>query len=425
MSRARLLARLVAASLWSRRLAVALVALAVAVSTILFLSVERLRTGAWESFASTISGTDLIVGARSGGVQLMLYSVFRIGNATNNITWESAQDVAALDDVAWTVPLSLGDSHRGYRVVATTGAYFDLYRYGRDGSLAFADGAPFDDLFDVVLGAEVAAALGYGMGDRVIVAHGLGRADLVRHDDLPFTVAGILARTGTPVDRSLHISLEAMTAIHVDWQSGARAARTTPAEVLRARAAAGELAPDAVTALLVGTTSPVAVFRTARAINDYPEEPLLAVLPGVALQELWSVIGTAERALAAVSAMVVLTAVVGLVATILATLEQRRREIAVLRSLGARPATVAGLLVAESGLVALAGVALGVAVVLGTAPAVGGWLRSTYGLDLPTGLSLREVAILAGIVLAALLAGLLPAWRAYRMGLADGLGGHT
>ncbi|MEM7488968.1 MAG: ABC transporter permease [Pseudomonadota bacterium] len=425
MSRARLLARLVAASLWSRRLAVALVALAVAVSTILFLSVERLRTGAWESFASTISGTDLIVGARSGGVQLMLYSVFRIGNATNNITWESAQDVAAMDDVAWTVPLSLGDSHRGYRVVATTGAYFDLYRYGRDGSLAFADGAPFDDLFDVVLGAEVAAALGYGLGDRVIVAHGLGRADLVRHDDLPFTVAGILARTGTPVDRSLHISLEAMTAIHVDWQSGARAARTTPAEVLRARAAAGELAPDAVTALLVGTTSPVAVFRTARAINDYPEEPLLAVLPGVALQELWSVIGTAERALAAVSAMVVLTAVVGLVATILATLEQRRREIAVLRSLGARPATVAGLLVAESGLVALAGVALGVAVVLGTAPAVGGWLRSTYGLDLPTGLSLREVAILAGIVLAALLAGLLPAWRAYRMGLADGLGGHT
>ncbi|MEM7642069.1 MAG: ABC transporter permease [Pseudomonadota bacterium] len=423
MTRLGLLARLVGASLWSRRLAVSLVALAVAVSTVLFLSVERLRTGAWDSFASTISGTDLIVGARSGGVQLMLYAVFRIGNATNDISWESVEDIATLDDVDWIVPLSLGDSHRGYRVVATTDAYFDRYRYGRDRPLEIAEGARFDDLFDVVLGAEVARALDYGIGDQIVVAHGLGAADLVRHDDLPFTISGILAGTGTPADQSLHISLEAMTAIHVDWASGARAARTTPAEVLRARAADGDLAPASVTALLVGTTSRIAVFRTARAINDYPDEPLLAVLPGVALQELWSVVGTAERALAAISAIVVLTAVVGLVATILASLEQRRQEIAVLRALGARPGTIAGLLVVESGFVALVGVLNGVLVVLAATPLVGAWLRATYGLDLPVGLSLREVFVLAGIVLAALLAGLLPAWRAYRIGRDDGLGG--
>ena len=423
MSRWGLLLHLVLASLWSRRLAVALVALGVAVSTVLFLSVERLRTGAHDSFASTVSGTDLIVGARSGGVQLMLYAVFRIGNATNNITWESVEDVAALPDVAWTVPLSLGDSHRGYRVVATSADYFTRFRYGRGHALELAEGQGFGDLFDVVLGAEVAKALGYRLGDRVVISHGLGAADLVRHDDLPFRVSGILARTGTPVDRSLHISLEAMSAIHVDWRSGVRAARTTPADVLRARAAGGDLAPEAVTALLVGTTTPIAVFRTARAINAYPEEPLLAVLPGLALQELWSVIGTAERALAIVSGMVVLTAVVGLVATIVATLEQRRREIAVLRSLGARPGTIAGLLVAESGLVAAAGVGAGVAAVLLAAPFAGARLRSAYGLDLPVGLSLREAAVLAIIVAAALLAALLPAWRAYRIGLHEGLGG--
>ena len=422
MSRAGLLGRLVVSSLWSRRLAALFVVLAVAVSTVLYLSVERLRTGAWQSFASTISGTDLIVGARSGGVQLMLYSVFRIGNATNNITWESVQDVAAMENVAWTVPLSLGDSHRGFRVVGTSGAYFERYRYGRDRTLEFAEGGRFDDLFDVVIGAEVADALGYRVGDRIVVAHGLGRADLVRHDDLPFTVAGVLARTGTPVDRSLHVSLEAITAIHVDWQSGVRARQTTPAEVLRGRAAAGELEPSAVTALLVGTSSRIAVFRTARAINDYPEEPLLAVLPGVALQELWSVIGTAERALAGVSLMVVLTAIVGLVATVLATLEQRRREIAVLRSLGARPATIAGLLVAESGLIALAGVVLGLLAVSLAAPLVSGWLRTNYGLDLSATPSLREGLVLLAIVAAALVAALVPAWRAYRMGLDDGLG---
>ena len=423
MSGLSLLARLVGASLWSRRLAALFVVLAVAVSTVLYLSVERLRAGAWESFASTISGTDLIVGARSGGVQLMLYSVFRIGNATNNITWDSVEDVAGLPDVAWTVPLSLGDSHRGFRVVGTSDAYFERYRYGSDRPLVLRQGGEFADLFDAVIGAEVASSLGYEVGDPIVVAHGLGSADLVQHDDLPFTVSGILERTGTPVDRSLHVSLDAITAIHVDWQSGARASRTTPADVLRERAERGELEPDAVTALLVGTSSRLSVFRTARAINDYREEPLLAVLPGVALQELWSVIGTAERALAGVSLMVVLTAIVGLVATVLATLEQRRREIAVLRSLGAPPRTIAGLLVAESGLLALVGVVLGLLSVTLAMPWANGWLQGRYGLQLAVGTSARDLSVLALIVLAALLAALVPAWRAYRMSLNEGLGG--
>ena len=421
----RLLTRLVFASLWSRRLAVLFVVLAVSVSTVLYLSVERLRVGAWESFSSTVSGTDLIVGARSGSVQLMLYSVFRIGNATNNITMQSVRDVEAMRSVAWTVPLSLGDSHRGYRVVGTNEIYFERYRYGRKRSLEVADGTTFTDLFDVVLGAEVADALGYEVGDSVVVAHGLGRVGFALHDDLPFKVAGILERTGTPVDRSLHVSLEAITAIHVDWSSGSRARETTPADVLRARAAAGELEADAVTALLVGLRTRIAVFPTARAINEYSEEPLLAVLPGVALQELWSVIGTAEKALGAVALMVVLTAIVGLVATILATLEQRRREIAVLRSLGARPVTVAGLLVAESGLVTLIGLTLGIAVTTAAMPLISPWLQAEYGLDLPIGLSARDLTVLGAILLAGLLAALLPAWRAYRMSLGEGLGAST
>ncbi|MFD0916877.1 ABC transporter permease [Pseudahrensia aquimaris] len=422
MSRLSLLGNLVFSSLWSRRLAVFFVVMAVAVSTVLYLSVERLRVGAWQSFSSTVSGTDLIVGARSGSVQLMLYSVFRIGNATNNITMESVRDIEALPDVAWTVPLSLGDSHRGYRVVGTNKEYFERYRYGRDRQLAVERGRGFGDLFDVVLGAEVAEALNYEVGDRLVIAHGLGRAGLVRHDDLPFTVSGILEATGTPVDRSLHISLDAITAIHVDWSTGARARNTTPADILRQRAAAGELEAEAVTALLVGTKSKLSVFRTARAINDYEQEPLLAVLPGVALQELWSVIGTAERALSAVAFMVVLTAIVGLVATVLATLEQRRREIAILRSLGARPGVISGLLVAEAGLITLTGLVLGVAIVTVATPLVSGWLRSTYGLDLPLTISLGDLAVLTAILLAALIAALLPAWRAYRMSLSEGLG---
>ena len=215
------LARLAFLSLLNRRLTALLTVAAIALSTCLLLGVETVRTGAKTSFADTVSGTDLIVGARSGSVQLLLYSVFRIGDATANLTWESYEDVAARPEVEWIVPLSLGDSHRGFRVLGTTPEYFQRYRYRGGRPLAFAQGAAFADLFDAVLGAEVAERLGYALGDEIVVAHGL--ASFTDHADKPFRVAGILARTGTPVDRTVHVGLEAIEAIHVDWSRGAQA----------------------------------------------------------------------------------------------------------------------------------------------------------------------------------------------------------
>ena len=214
------LLRLALASLNNRRFTALLTVLAIALSVCLLLAVERVRTEARSSFASTISGTDLIVGARSGSVNLLLYSVFRIGNATNNIRWSSFEWLASHPKVKWAIPISLGDSHRGYRVMGTDMSYFQHYRFGRGQSLQLAQGKPFADMFDVVLGAEVAAALHYTIGQELVLAHGVSEVSLTRHDDKPFKVSGILARTGTPVDRTLHISLPGMQALHVDWQNG-------------------------------------------------------------------------------------------------------------------------------------------------------------------------------------------------------------
>src|SRR5690606_12862167 len=142
-------------------------------------------TEAKASFANTISGTDLIVGARSGSVQLLLYSVFRIGNATNNISWTGYQALASHPDVAWAVPLSLGDSHRGFRVPGTTQDYFTHRRCGRRHAPGFAAGKPFDALFDAVMGAGAARALGYRVGDAIVVAHGRGGEGFAPHADKP------------------------------------------------------------------------------------------------------------------------------------------------------------------------------------------------------------------------------------------------
>ena len=415
------LIRIALASLANRRFTALLTVFAIALSVCLLLAVERVRTEARASFANTISGTDLIVGARSGSVNLLLYSVFRIGNATNNIRWDSFEHFADHRQVKWAIPISLGDSHRGYRVMGTSTAYFEHYRYARSQALKLAQGREFaDDPFEVVLGAEVAQALGYDLGEKIVLAHGVATISLVKHDDKPFTVVGILERTGTPVDRTLHISLAGMEALHIDWQNGmpARGAAQISADQARTM----DLQPKQITAFMLGLNSKIATFSLQREINEFRGEPLLAILPGVALQELWSLMGTAEQALFVVSLFVVLTGLIGMLTAILTSLNERRREMAILRSVGARPWHIASLLVLEAFTLALAGVAFGVALLyLGIAGSQG-FVQANYGLYLALNApSSYEWKLLGSILAAAVAMGSVPAWRAYRQSLADGL----
>lgn len=415
------LIRLALASLANRRFTALLTVFAIALSVCLLLAVERVRTEVRNSFASTISGTDLIVGARSGSINLLLYSVFRIGNATNNIRWDSFEHVAQHPKVKWAIPISLGDSHRGYRVMGTHPDYFAHYQFGRNQALALASGRAFaDDPFEVVLGAEVADALNYQLGEQIVLAHGAATISLVKHDDKPFTVVGILQRTGTPVDRTLHINLTGMTALHVDWQNGMPAHGAGRVSVNQARSM--DLQPTAITAVLLGLKSKIATFSVQREINEFRGEPLLAILPGVALQELWSLMGSAEQALFVISLFVVLTGLIGMLTAILTSLNERRREMAILRSVGARPWHIASLLLVEAFSLAAAGVVLGVSLLyLGIAVAQNS-LQANYGIWLPLALPSRyECSLLGAILAAALLMGAIPAWRAYRQSLADGL----
>lgn len=414
-----IIVRLALQSLMNRWLTALLTVLAIAVSVMLLIGVEKVRTGARQSFADTISGTDLIVGARSGNLNLLLYSVFRIGNATNNVTWQSYRDIAGRPEVAWIVPISLGDSHRGFRVLGTTLDYFKFYKYRHGQAMTFTAGGPFSDLFDAVIGADVATALGYKIGDGIIIGHGLGNVALLEHEDKPFRVSGILAKTGTPIDRTVHVSLGAIEAIHVDWKQGVPATgESVSADAVRAM----DLTPHAITAAFVGLKSKLAIFKMQRAINDYKEEPLTAILPGAALQELWGLVGIAETALSAISAMVVATALLGMATTILTTLNERRREMAIMRSVGARPATVMGMLVAEGGVLTLAGVVSGVVMLYTGLALARPLIDRAYGLDLALDPpSSAEWIKLALIVVAGIVASALPAIRAYRLSLADGM----
>jgi putative ABC transport system permease protein len=407
-------------SLYHRRGTVLLTLLSIAISVALLLSVERIRNEARASLANTISGTDLIVGARSGTINLLLYSVFRMGEPVSNMSWESYEEIANRDEVAWTVPISLGDSHRGFRVVGTTPGYFEHYRFAQTRELEFAAGRPFADVYDTVLGAEVAEQLGYGTGAEIVIAHGLGATSFAQHDDKPFTVSGVLRRTGTPVDNTVHVLLEGIEAIHVGWESGVRTGRGLSATV--ADSHARDLTPEAITAVLVGLNSRLSTFSLQREINEYPQEALTAIIPGVALQQLWSLLGLFEIALWAISAVVVAAGLVGMLIAILTTLNERRREMAILRSIGARPLHVFALLVCEAGMLAATGSVAGLALVYGALWFATPVLEDQFGIFIGVGYpTIYELAILCAVVCAALLMAMLPAWQAYRNTLADGM----
>ena len=404
--------KLATKSLFNRRGSVILTLLAMTVSILVLLGVEHTRNQTRDSFANTVSGVDLIVGARTGSLNLLLYSVFRIGAPTNNIDWASYQQLAADPNIRWAVPISLGDSHKGYRVMGTSVDYFEHFRYGDDHPLAFNKGQRFESVFDVVLGAEVARKLGYSLGDKLVLAHGVAETSFSLHDDRPFTVVGILAPTGTPVDQTLHVSLQGIEAIHIDWQQGVKAstAQSDP-EQLRHEA----LKPEQLTAILLGLESRLATFNVQRKINDYQAEPLMAILPGVALTELWQVMGILENTLRLVSVLVLIAALLGLAAMLLASIREREHEIQLLRVIGASPLFLFGLLQLEALLIAGTSIVLGAGGLYLALLLTRDLVAAQFGLQIGTAiLGSHSLLFLLLILIATAVVASIPAINAYQ-----------
>lgn len=403
--------KLAVKSLLNRKGSIIMTLLAIGVAIFVLLGIEHIRHQARDSFASTVSGTDLIVGAKTGSINLLLYSVFRIGSPTDNISWEAYQEIANGKDVEWAIPLSLGDSHRGYRVLGTTPEYFEHFSYGNKRKLEIDQGEEFNGTFGVVLGSEVARALGYSLGREMILAHGVASTSFITHDNTPFTVVGILAPTGTPVDQTIHVPLQGIEAMHTGWPQGLKPPPTGTGTV---RYEEEELVPKSITAFMLGLKSRMATFQIQRAINGYSREPLLAILPGVALTELWQMMGLFENVLRLISILVLVAAVLGLGAVLLASVRERNQEVHLLRVLGAQPSYLFFLMELEALLISLAGMLLGTAGLYICLASVEDALFANFGLHLNPGVFTREGLVIMALVLgAALLVAAIPSIRVF------------
>jgi putative ABC transport system permease protein len=403
-------------SLGNRRLISTLTALSIALSVALLVGIEHVRVGVRESFQGTIRGTDLIVGARGGTTQVLLSTVFGMSVPNGSVSWATYERWSQHPAVKWTIPYALGDAHQGHRVIGTTAAFFEQYRF-RDQRVTFADGrAPANDR-EIAIGSEVAERLGYRVGSAVTLAHGLAAVSFAEHTAHPFTVSGVIARTFTPIDRALYTTLDGLTEMHAtEEESGGLMMGPPPAEVLPP----GTQPP--ITAFLVGTKNRFETLQLQREMNEDRSEPLTAIIPGVALAQLWQTIGSAEVGLRVVALFTLLVGLIGMCVALYASLESRRREMAILRAVGAGPRAIVTLLVLESGLLAVMGAVGGVALVYGGLALVRGAVETRFGLALTLHpLGPTEWSYLALVVSAGTLVGVVPAWRAYRSSLADGL----
>lgn len=402
-------------SLLNRRASVLLTLLTIAISVMLLLSIERVRVDAKSSFSNTISGTDLIVGARTGDIQLLLSSVFRIGHTNNGVSWQSYQYITKQRGVKWSIPISLGDSHKGQAVLGTTLDYFKHYRFAKKQPLAFTQGQAFSSINEVVIGSEVASKLAYKIGDEIVISHGMGNTSFHHHDDNPFKVVGILKPTGTPVDKTLHVPLAAIELIHGGGHHDHDDHHDHSSHALVGH-------PKQITAFLMGFDSPLYTLQIRRNINQFKPEPLLAIMPTVTLKELWEMLAIIEKILLLFSFVVAIISLLGMLTTLLANLNQRRRELAILRSVGARPWQLFSLISIESLLTTFLGCLVGCTLFYALMGTTAGYLQSQAGVSINISmLSDYELTLIGVIMAAGFIIGLIPATRAYFYSLSDGM----
>ncbi len=418
-----MLLRLAFRSLRSRALTTTLTTFSIALSVLLLVGIDRLQSGAQAGFSGTVSGIDLVVGARGGSLPLLLYTIFHLGTGANDISIDSYDHFRNHPAVAWTIPFTLGDSHHGFRVVATDENFYKHYRFRGNHPVAFTAGRPAVGIFDAVLGAEVAERLGYHPGSQIILAHGIEAVSFLKHADKPFTVVGILAHTATPIDRAIYITLLGDEAMHIDWTDGTPPAlgEGIPASKIKP----GDLHVRQISSFLVRTRSRVDTLLLAREIDTYKPEPLSAVIPALALRDLWSLVDYADVALSLVSAAVLVVGLLAMLAALYTALNERRREIAVLRALGFGFRQIFALFIFESTLISALGTLIGIGSAYVLLALARGEVERRFGIPLAfVGVSSRVVLYAVAVVLGGAVLGLIPAFRAYRNSLLDGLDAH-
>ncbi|MEK9994482.1 MAG: ABC transporter permease [Hydrogenophilales bacterium] len=400
-------------SIRSRWLPTILIVSCLVSSMVLLLSIERIQNGTKQSFNYSISGVDSIIGPRSSSVALVLYTIFHIGKPTNNITYETFEYLKKRKDIDWIVPIALGDSYDEFRVIATTSDYFEKIKFGDNNQIKFDKGNNSLELNNTIFGADVAKKLNSNIGDKINIVHG-SNADMgIEHDDISFELSGILKKTGTPIDKLVFINLQGYELVHLGWKSGKKIFSLKNQDL--SKIDPDQLIPKTITAAFVGLKSKLTIFNFQKDIREYQEEPISAVIPSIALSELWSIVGVVDKGFKLLSWIVIIISLIAMVTLIINSLENRKREMLIYRANGASPIDLSLMVVMEALFIGLVSIILALFFVSLISYFASSQLSIHFGISTNFNfLSFNEAIILSTILLAGVLSSLLPAVITYK-----------
>ena len=436
------LLKIVAKNMQQRSLATTLTAISVALAVALTVAIVHIKRGMEQRFQQSTLGYEMVVGAKGSPLQLVLNTVFNLDISPGNIPWSLVEKLQADQRVKAAVPFSVGDNYHGFRIIGTTDAFGETFGYKlTEGRWFTCSIDALRDAFkealdhsheriakekgeepakpavhhhnpaEAVIGATVAKATGLRVGQTFIAAHGVDVSpNAEEHTDNPWTVTGILAPTGTAVDRGLYINLDSFYHIegHEVHDTGKPAEKDNDPD------------PGQVSAVVLKLRSPIHALPLYREIND--GEEAMAAFPAVEVRKLFAIVGNIDRILLAQAILIGIVAGVAIAVSIYNSMSERRREIAIMRALGARRGTIFAIVVWEAVAICAVGAIVGVAgghliVVLANAA-----LRQVSGFTVaPLALEAAELWVVAGSIALGAVAGIGPAWRAYRTEVAENL----
>ena len=302
--------------------------------------------------------------------------------------------------------------------MGTTQNYFEKFSYRKDQKLQFKSGTYFKNTFDVVIGSDVAKILNYKLEDDIIIAHGIASQSL--HDEFPFKIKGILKKTGTSTDKLVLVSLEALEAIHKDWKTGSK----LPSKIKNKEKEIKDvdLTPKELTAAVIKLKSPITIFKIQREINDYQEESLQAIIPGIVLTKLWQIVSITENIMLSISSMVIVSAILGMIAILYSNLNNRRKEMALLRIVGASPKNIFTLMMFEAFLISFFSIIFAIVLVQ-----IGSFiffpiLDRQFGIFLEQEIwNARNLYFLNLVLISSLLVSIFPSIQAFRKSINEGI----
>lgn len=401
---------------WARSVPNLLSAASVAVAVSLWVAAHALVGGAKNGLLQPSGAQELVVGAKGSSTQLVLSALFYLDAPPGNISYRVYRRLAADPRAAMAVPISLGDSFRGFRIVGTTHDFFRLRAHSarsQTGLIEAPSGRLFEREFETVIGASVAKEAGLRIGSSFSGIHGLtGSLDVdegdIRHQQGRYTVVGILRPTGSPIDRGIFTSLGTVWKVHGLRASNAEEPSDQEALALQ------------VTAVLVRARSFMDLMWLRSLLQGSPETQ--AVIPATVIGRLFEIFGVGEQVLRAIAVMVVAVGAIAIMISLFGATAERRHEIATMRALGARPQTIAILTLLESAMNAASGAVLGLLGGYGSAWLTSVWLTRSVGFSIPISLGVTSsVQMIGAAVLLGVVAGIAPALGACRTEVADNL----